>query len=330
MKIINPNISAVIITNDNPLVIEAIKSVYESVTEIILVNTVKTTKVKELTKLYTKVRYFYFKWVDDYSKARNYGIKRAKGDWILTIDSDEILREKIEYVDDKYLAYMSKQVSQGHGFPTARLFQNHKGIFYKNRVHETIDHAITAETSCNSDIVVDHSGYDITPEALQKKIAYYDSLMLKDKKNVIYNRYMGCYWFMRKDYNKAMSFFTKAMKDRLNDAHFAVIQNNIHACHFMLEHSLNVLIETLRRSLMFEPFQMYARVNIVEHLLSQLNDENKEMYLPQIRDEVRKIENIFQNKLSNLLYNEMEMTEEYIQEKYTELSKWEKQSKLAS
>lgn len=322
MRIDNPNISAVIITNDNLECINAVKSVYDSCNEIIIVNTVKTRKVNEAVREFSKVRMFYFKWCDDYSKARNYGIRKAKGDWILTIDSDEVLQEKICYVDDKYLAYMSKQISQGKGFPTARLFQNNKGIFYRNRVHETIDHAITPETSCNSDIRVNHTGYDLTPEELGKKVAYYDKLMLKDKKNVIYNKYMGAYYFMRKDYNKAMLYFTKAMKDRLNDSHFAVIQNNIHACHFMLEHSLSVLIQTLRRSLVFEPFQFYARVNIIEHLLSVINEENKNEYVYQIRDEISKVERIFDYGLSNLLFGELEMTKEYINQKWEELDKW--------
>jgi len=322
MKIENPNISAVIITNDNLECIKAVESVYDSVNEIIIVNTVKTRKVNEAVRKFSKVRMFYFKWCDNFSKARNYGIRKAKGDWILTIDSDEVLQEKICYVDDKYLAYMSKQISQGKGFPTARLFQNNKGIFYRNKVHETIDHAITPETSCNSDIMVNHTGYDLTPEELGKKVAYYDKLMLKDKKNVIYNKYMGAFYFMRKDYQKAMAYFIKAMKDRLNDAHFAVIQNNIHACHFMLEHSLSVLIQTLRRSLVFEPFQFYARVNIIEHLFSVINEENKDQYIYVIRDEISKIERIYEYNLSNLLFGELEMTPEYINEKWQELSKW--------
>lgn len=322
MRIENPNISAVIITKDDLNCINAVKSVYDSVNEIIIVNTVETRKVNEAVKEFSKVKMFYFKWCDHYAKARNYGIRKATGDWILTIDSDEVLQEKIYYVDDKYLAYMSKQVSQGKGFPTARLFQNNKGIFYRNRVHETIDHAITPGTSCNSDIVVNHTGYDLTPEELGKKVEYYDKLMFKDKENVIYNKYMGSYWFMRKDYVKAMSYFTKAMKDRLNDSHFAVIQNNIHACHFMLEHSLKVLIETLRRSLVFEPFQFYARVNIIEHLLSVINEGNKNEYIYVIRDEISKIERIYDSKLSNLLFGELEMTKDYINEKWEELSKW--------
>lgn len=198
MRIDNPNISAVIITNDNPMVINAIDSVCESCTEIILVNTVKTDKVKELTRNYKKVRYFYFKWVDDFSKARNYGIRKATGDWILTIDSDEILTEKIHFLDDRFLAYHTKQINKGSGFPTARIFQNHKGIFYRNRVHETIDHALTPETSCNSDVIIEHSGYDVSEEEMQKKLKRNFDLMLKDKKNVIYNMHMGALKFAEK------------------------------------------------------------------------------------------------------------------------------------
>ena len=74
---------------------------------------------------------------------------------------------------------------------------------------------------------------------------------------------------------------------------------------------------------MYEPFQIYARANIVEHLLSVINDENLELYVGEIRSELGKIERIWQSKVSNLLYNELNIDENYINEKYAELRKWD-------
>ena len=88
------NISACIITNNNHKVIDAIKSVYDSVNEIILVNTCEEFTI-DLTE-FDKVKLYSFDWCDDFSKARNYSISKATGDWILIIDSDDVLYEDLK------------------------------------------------------------------------------------------------------------------------------------------------------------------------------------------------------------------------------------------
>lgn len=321
--IIKPEISAVIITNDNIECINAVESVYDSCIEIIIVNTVETTKVNELAKKYDKVKMLYFKWCDDFSKARNCGIDAAKGNWILTIDSDEKLENKIEYLDNKFLAYLTRQQNDDFGYLTARLFQNLPQIRYKNKVHETIDHALTPGTCCESDIVISHSGYEITAEEMDRKMERNYKLMFKDKKNVIYNLHMGNYFYtVKKDFNVALKHYKKALKDPLNDEHLAIIYINIHACKFQMKYPLNNLLESLYRSLVYEPFQLYARVNIVEHLLSVMTEDNRDRYIYQVRNELGKIERIFEYKLSALIIPDLMVTDEWIIEKYNELSKW--------
>ena len=322
--IIKPEISAVLITDDNVECINAIESVLDSCIEVIVVNNGKTTNVNELCKKYgDKVKVIYFEWCNDYSKARNFGIDKAKGNWILTIDSDEILQNRIEFLDNKYLAYLTKQQNDSFGYLTARLFQNKPGIRYRNKVHETIDHCITPETCCESDIVLKHSGYNITDEQMKAKMKRNYDLMFQDKGNRVYNLHMGNYYFtIEKDYHKALKFYKKATKDKLNDEHLAVIYMNIHACQFMLKYPLKSLLETLYRSLVFEPFQLHCRVNVVEHLLSVINEENKDRYIYQVRNELGKIERIKQYGLSNLIFKDTDVSVEWIQEKYNELSKF--------
>ena len=73
------NISACIITNNNPAVLKAIESVYDSVNEIILVHTTETGNIK-FPKEWDKVKNFFFKWNDSFSDARNDSISKATGD----------------------------------------------------------------------------------------------------------------------------------------------------------------------------------------------------------------------------------------------------------
>jgi glycosyltransferase involved in cell wall biosynthesis len=323
MKQINPNISACIITNDDLNVIGTIESIYDSVSEIIIVNTCETTKVNEAVKKYDKVKMLYYKWEKDFSKPRNYGIEQAKGDWIMIIDSDERLEKRIEYLDDDYLCYQCKQQNGKFGILHNRIFQNHKGIFFKNRVHETIDHHLTPQNCVESDIVMLHSGYQISEEQMAEKMKRNYELIFIDYENVVRNLHLGNYYFTYKqDYEKALEYYELAAKDRLNDAHFAVIYNNIHACQFMLKYPLNKLVQSLRRSLMFEPFQLYARVNIVEHLLSCINEENKYGFLKEINSHLDKITSIINDKLGNLMHPDLEIGIDYVNEKFQELRKW--------
>jgi glycosyltransferase involved in cell wall biosynthesis len=327
LKIENPKISACIITDDNPEVINAIKSVLSSCFEVILVNTVETEKVKELIKDIPKVKYYYFKWVNDFSKARNYAIDRASGDWILTIDSDEVLEQKIEFVDDKYIAYQILQHNEAVKSITlsSRLFQNKPEIRYKNKVHESIDHLLTPFNVCKSDVVIKHSGYEISETEMEAKMNRNYKLMFEDYGNVIRNLHLGNYYFkIKQDYKTALDYYRDATRDKLNDEHYAIIWNNIHACYFMLSYPLNELLDALRKSLVYEPFQLYARVNIVEHLLSTTNENNKQENIFLIEKEIMKIQEIFENKLSKLIIHDLPITQEYINEKISELAELKK------
>ena len=329
MKIENPKISCVIMTNDNLECIKAVDSTLNSCFEVIVVNTVETTKVNEVLKNNERVKMLYYEWCDDYSKPRNYGIDNASGDWILTLDSDEVLLTEIKSLDDRFIAYQCRQLNpevdgkQSYGLPSARVFQNKPGIRYKNKVHETIDHVLTPDNHCDSNLTIGHTGYDISEEQMKAKVKRNNDIMKNDKENAVYNLHMGNMEFHEnKDYEKALKFYRKALRDNLNESHMAVIWINIHACQYHLKMSVNILIDSLKRSLFYEPFQTYCRVNIVEHLLSILTEENKDTYLYLIRSEIGKIERISDYGIGSLIIPDIAIPEGYVNEKYEILSKW--------
>jgi glycosyltransferase involved in cell wall biosynthesis len=95
-----------------------------------------------------------FDWEDSFSAARNLGIKKARKDWILIIDADDRVTSWGHYMISQTMrqpradvdAYgfqiqnrrLDDTVQEVDALPSIRLFPNHRGIHYENRVHEVL------------------------------------------------------------------------------------------------------------------------------------------------------------------------------------------------
>jgi len=95
-------LSAVIIAKNEEVMIETMLKSIQWVDEIIVCDTWSTDKTVEIASKYAKI--VNFDWNDNFSDARNYAKSKAKGDWILSIDCDEVMEvgwiEKIKYAID--------------------------------------------------------------------------------------------------------------------------------------------------------------------------------------------------------------------------------------
>ncbi len=78
--------------------------------ELIVVDTSKNEKVRELALQYTS-QIIPFHWCNDFSKARNAGLQKAHGEWFLFIDDDEWFEDPSEIIEffssGEYLQYNS-------------------------------------------------------------------------------------------------------------------------------------------------------------------------------------------------------------------------------
>ncbi|MBI2109751.1 glycosyltransferase family 2 protein, partial [Candidatus Woesearchaeota archaeon] len=154
-----------IVKNEEDYIGNALDAVKDLVKEIIVVDTGSTDKTAEVGKKHG-AKVFNFKWIDDFSAARNFSIEQAKEPWILVLDADEILaREDIEvikklvkddsitgytliqrnYTNDKDLPNITinkkdyKECKNYYGYcenPLVRLFKNDSRIRFVNKVHE--------------------------------------------------------------------------------------------------------------------------------------------------------------------------------------------------
>lgn len=150
----NPFISlCMIVKNEEHFMEQCLNSVHDFVDEIIIVDTGSTDKTKEICQKFN-VNLYSFKWQDHFAEARNFGVSKAKGEWIFWIDADEkVETEKLEMLKERlektkadmiflpvinyYGDTLPVQENQGFIYYQPRLFRNRKGIRFYNRIHET-------------------------------------------------------------------------------------------------------------------------------------------------------------------------------------------------
>ena len=78
---------------------ESIKPILEAVpSELIAVDTGCTDGSVKIVEEYAD-KIIKFKWCDDFSKARNTGLKAASGEWFMFIDDDEWFEDATEIIE---------------------------------------------------------------------------------------------------------------------------------------------------------------------------------------------------------------------------------------
>lgn len=135
-----------IVKNEEKNVTDCLESIKEIADEIIIVDTGSTDKTKEIVSKYTD-KIFDFKWIDDFSAARNFSLSKANNDWILWLDADDIVDNPEEIpplLRETFGACNFNIVYGTNTFCQARLFRNCLNIRFAGRVHEypILDNAI--------------------------------------------------------------------------------------------------------------------------------------------------------------------------------------------
>lgn len=80
-----------IVKNEESNIKKCLESVQKVVDEIIIVDTGSTDNTIEIIKKFPDVKLFHFVWDNDFSKARNYSLEKANGDYCLVLDADEFM-----------------------------------------------------------------------------------------------------------------------------------------------------------------------------------------------------------------------------------------------
>ncbi len=159
---------AMIVKDEEKWLAECLDSVKDIVDEIVIVDTGSIDKTKEIAASYG-AKIFDFKWVDDFSAARNFCFSKATKEWILWLDADDRLdgAEKLKGVIGSMDVQFSCILMQYfYGFDefgncTAlhmknRLVKNDGNFSWKGRIHEDLIPTMTTGVSSTVDVSVYH------------------------------------------------------------------------------------------------------------------------------------------------------------------------------
>ena len=142
-----------IVKDEEQVLARCLDSVKDCVDEIVIVDTGSTDGTRELAKRYTQ-KLFSFRWIEDFSAARNYALERATGDYLLWLDADDFLppesAERLRQLKETLQSEKPDLVfcpydmgDRGDGKPALtffreRILRREANFKFRGRVHECI------------------------------------------------------------------------------------------------------------------------------------------------------------------------------------------------
>lgn len=235
-----------IVKNEEFLLGRCLEECSEYVDEIIIVDTGSTDKTVDVAKQFVDQVYF-FEWCNDFSKARNFSLSKARGEWILVLDADELIDRK-ELVDIRNLisstvfdAFFlternytndiraknwlpvaeSSRFSMDYlgyqTFPICRLFRNCEDIKYQGKIHEVVDDSLAGLAFTSVDIAIHHHG-DSDPSKPQHDRQMRYLAMMEQELEVSENPRLLehaaiVHLYRTQQYAKAVEYFERAIAE---------------------------------------------------------------------------------------------------------------------
>ncbi len=186
----------IIVKNEEKFLDECLYSVKNIVDEIILVDTGSTDNTIEIAQKYG-AKIFHFDWINNFSAARNFALKKSSGDWILYLDADERLKKPdgqkllnliLKLKGKVAVSCVVNNIDEVRNSPSkmnyVRLFPNDSRVKFEGAAHEQIipslrnlDYKII-----KTDIEIIHLGYNVSKDEIKKKAERNLKLLLEDYK----------------------------------------------------------------------------------------------------------------------------------------------------
>lgn len=195
--------------------------------ELIIADTGSTDNTVEIAKKFTD-NVFYFEWINDFAAARNSTFERAKGEWYMFVDADEILQSCDELIDffksGEYKRYNAGTFiirnfdtydnnSAYNDFHGLRLIKRERDKHFIGAVHEKFNIDNKPIYSKTFSFVAEHYGYayKADKELQERKLKRNLELLEEAEKNepfeehlLLYTQFADCY--IDKDNEKALEY----------------------------------------------------------------------------------------------------------------------------
>lgn len=203
-----------IVKNEAKNLVKSIKSLKNQVNEIVVVDTGSTDNtIIVARKLGAKV--YSFLWQDDFSKARNYALSKAQGDWLILLDADEYFTAKTagnirkiirqaKQIDGLLVQLVNFDVDKAevqNYFNALRIVKKQAGLHYEGMIHEELklssDNTMKLTQVPANMLEIYHTGYatSVSQQKIKRNLQMLQQAVAKGQSEESLARYFcDCYF----------------------------------------------------------------------------------------------------------------------------------------
>lgn len=205
----------------------ALTSIQSAADEIIVVDTGSTDRTIEIAESFG-AKIVHHPWNESFADARNAGLEHATGDWVLMLDADEAVSEKMARMlqgalrDLSAEGYLTILTNYVEGKPldrgaVLRLFRNRRTYRYSGRVHESIMESLGPNQGKVKTLhaIIEHYGYNPVEDKRkgrrERNKRLLESMLEEEPTRASTWFFLGLEHTQLSDHGRAMGCFRKAL-----------------------------------------------------------------------------------------------------------------------
>jgi glycosyltransferase involved in cell wall biosynthesis len=265
---------SMIVKNEEKYLKDCLLSVRDIVDEIIIVDTGSVDNTISIAKEFG-AKLFHFKWIDDFSAARNFALENSASDWILYLDADERLSEnsvseikEITKLANKCAYFCKvKSINEISGKSSVmdyvRLFPNDKTIKFEGKIHEQIEEPLrkAGYSIKKSNIEIIHIGYNLAEDGLKEKAKRNLQILLSEYRNnpsSYYAYQLGQTYGVLNDKQNAEKYFLISLQNEELKNEYRSVANRYLAVNYAERNEWNTALNYITQSLLADSTQPTA------------------------------------------------------------------------